>query len=281
MWRLLGKLTDQQKSLIEERLKYTDKELAKKGVRPGYRGAEHDVADDQTLGDQTHGGGGASGHYSSSGGGAPPPSGRPAPLHPPAGGLLPGSGAPSPVRRPSSPGGRRPGSGIGGGGGFGSGGGAGGVGGAATANGILGNVRGGGGGAAAAPSPAPSEQRPRGIPSFGDSASVRASLPLAPGAFNHHAAPAHHHAAHATAGGAGAMGSGVSPLPGLGHQPEPDMRRDFRKYIDTLAGGFQSWCSVEPPTPHGLLQGQWQADGWAAWWRPAPVGTSGALMWLP
>jgi hypothetical protein len=40
MWKLLGRLTDQQKSLIEERLKYVDKELAKKGLRAGYRRVE-------------------------------------------------------------------------------------------------------------------------------------------------------------------------------------------------------------------------------------------------
>ena len=37
LWRLAGKLTDQQRSLIEERLKYTDKELSKKGLRAGFR----------------------------------------------------------------------------------------------------------------------------------------------------------------------------------------------------------------------------------------------------
>ena len=37
MWKWLGKLTDQQRSLIEERLKYTDKELAKQGLKPGFR----------------------------------------------------------------------------------------------------------------------------------------------------------------------------------------------------------------------------------------------------
>jgi hypothetical protein len=40
MWRWLGKLTDQQRSLIEERLKYTDKELAKQGLKPGFRREE-------------------------------------------------------------------------------------------------------------------------------------------------------------------------------------------------------------------------------------------------
>ncbi|GAX77872.1 hypothetical protein CEUSTIGMA_g5314.t1 [Chlamydomonas eustigma] len=39
MWKWLGKLTDQQRSLIEERLKYTDKELAKQGLQPGFRAA--------------------------------------------------------------------------------------------------------------------------------------------------------------------------------------------------------------------------------------------------
>lgn len=40
LWRHLGKLSDASRTLVEERLKYTDKELAKKGVRPGYRAAE-------------------------------------------------------------------------------------------------------------------------------------------------------------------------------------------------------------------------------------------------
>lgn len=36
MWNLLGRLTDQQKTIIEERLKSMDKELAKDGRKPGY-----------------------------------------------------------------------------------------------------------------------------------------------------------------------------------------------------------------------------------------------------
>lgn len=41
MWRLLGKdLTDQQRSLIGERLRSADKELAKKGLKAGYRVGE-------------------------------------------------------------------------------------------------------------------------------------------------------------------------------------------------------------------------------------------------
>ncbi|KAG1675584.1 hypothetical protein FOA52_014172 [Chlamydomonas sp. UWO 241] len=39
LWSYLGRLTDQQRSLIEERLKYTDKELAKQGLTAGFRGA--------------------------------------------------------------------------------------------------------------------------------------------------------------------------------------------------------------------------------------------------
>ena len=38
IWQLLGRLTDQQQSLIVERLKYREKELAKCGVTGGYRG---------------------------------------------------------------------------------------------------------------------------------------------------------------------------------------------------------------------------------------------------
>ncbi|KAJ9516943.1 hypothetical protein QJQ45_027414, partial [Haematococcus lacustris] len=37
LWRHLPKVVDPAKSLIEERLKYTDKQLAKQGVRAGYR----------------------------------------------------------------------------------------------------------------------------------------------------------------------------------------------------------------------------------------------------
>ncbi len=38
LWRHLGnKLTDSAKTLIEERLKYADKQLAKNGLAPGYR----------------------------------------------------------------------------------------------------------------------------------------------------------------------------------------------------------------------------------------------------
>eukprot|EP00798_Chlamydomonas_sp_ICE-L_P001437 gene1437-32811_t len=37
VWRYAGKLSDQQRSLIEERFKYTDKDLARMGVAPGYR----------------------------------------------------------------------------------------------------------------------------------------------------------------------------------------------------------------------------------------------------
>jgi len=38
LWRLLdGKVGDAAKTLIEERLKYTDKELARAGLHPGYR----------------------------------------------------------------------------------------------------------------------------------------------------------------------------------------------------------------------------------------------------
>ena len=38
MLRMLdGKVPDASKTLIEERLKYTDKELARAGLRPGYR----------------------------------------------------------------------------------------------------------------------------------------------------------------------------------------------------------------------------------------------------
>uniref|UniRef100_A0A7S0RW58 TOG domain-containing protein n=1 Tax=Chlamydomonas leiostraca TaxID=1034604 RepID=A0A7S0RW58_9CHLO len=40
LWRYLGKLTDASRTLVEERLKYTDKELAKKGLKPGYRAVE-------------------------------------------------------------------------------------------------------------------------------------------------------------------------------------------------------------------------------------------------
>lgn len=40
IWKHIGKLTDQQRSLIEERFKYTDKELAKHGLRPGHRADE-------------------------------------------------------------------------------------------------------------------------------------------------------------------------------------------------------------------------------------------------
>ncbi len=40
LWRLLGtKLPEGAKTLIEERLKYTDRELARKGLRPGYKAA--------------------------------------------------------------------------------------------------------------------------------------------------------------------------------------------------------------------------------------------------
>jgi hypothetical protein len=35
VWRLLGRLSDQQKGLVEERLKSVDKDLAKKGLAPG------------------------------------------------------------------------------------------------------------------------------------------------------------------------------------------------------------------------------------------------------
>jgi len=35
MWKLLGRLSDQQKGLVEERLKSVDKDLAKKGLAPG------------------------------------------------------------------------------------------------------------------------------------------------------------------------------------------------------------------------------------------------------
>lgn len=36
MWPLLGKVSDQQKTIVEERLKALDKELAKAGKRAGY-----------------------------------------------------------------------------------------------------------------------------------------------------------------------------------------------------------------------------------------------------
>ncbi len=35
MWRLLGRLSDTQKGLVEERLKSVDKDLAKRGLAPG------------------------------------------------------------------------------------------------------------------------------------------------------------------------------------------------------------------------------------------------------
>lgn len=37
IWRLLGKLGDQARTLVEERLKYTDKQWAKQGLRAGYK----------------------------------------------------------------------------------------------------------------------------------------------------------------------------------------------------------------------------------------------------
>jgi len=38
LWRLLdGKLPDASRALIEERLKYTDKQLTRAGLYPGYR----------------------------------------------------------------------------------------------------------------------------------------------------------------------------------------------------------------------------------------------------
>jgi hypothetical protein len=39
IWKLLGKLTDQQTGIIEERLKTVDKDLARRGLAPGHRAA--------------------------------------------------------------------------------------------------------------------------------------------------------------------------------------------------------------------------------------------------
>jgi hypothetical protein len=43
-WALLGRLTDQQRSIIQERFKQTDKQLARQGLAAGYRAGEAPAA---------------------------------------------------------------------------------------------------------------------------------------------------------------------------------------------------------------------------------------------
>ena len=92
MWKWLGKLTDQQRDLIQERLKYTDKELAKQGLKPGFRAAQ--MEPEAMEWEPSVGGGG----------GSKPASPRPAS---PAGGKGPTAarpGSPMSKLRPASPG---------------------------------------------------------------------------------------------------------------------------------------------------------------------------------
>lgn len=60
-WALLGRLTDQQRSIVEERLKNVDKSLARQGLRAGYRTA--------AAGSGAGSGGGAAGEGSVEAGG--------------------------------------------------------------------------------------------------------------------------------------------------------------------------------------------------------------------
>lgn len=48
IWKLLGRLTDQQKGIIEERLKTVDKDMAKKNLSPGWRTAALAQSQQQT-----------------------------------------------------------------------------------------------------------------------------------------------------------------------------------------------------------------------------------------
>lgn len=52
IWNNLGKLNDQQKSIVEERFKYREKLLEKKGERPGYRGSRPPSPSPLTIGMQ-------------------------------------------------------------------------------------------------------------------------------------------------------------------------------------------------------------------------------------
>ena len=69
VWKHLGRLTDQQKGIIEERLKTVDKEMARKGLAPCFRAAALAAAtasaDGSGMG-QADGGAGAEGSNSSS-----------------------------------------------------------------------------------------------------------------------------------------------------------------------------------------------------------------------
>jgi cytoskeleton-associated protein 5 len=69
VWRHLSgaRLTDQQRSLVEERLRSSERELAKKGLVPGYRAAEFGLAPPAEVVAQQ--GGGGAGRGGSSGGG--------------------------------------------------------------------------------------------------------------------------------------------------------------------------------------------------------------------
>ncbi|KXZ46795.1 TOG1 protein [Gonium pectorale] len=49
LWEYLGRLTDQQKSLIEERLKHTGARLARMGLQPGYKAADFGVVQDDPM----------------------------------------------------------------------------------------------------------------------------------------------------------------------------------------------------------------------------------------
>lgn len=44
IWDYLGRLSDQQKSLIEERIKSTGNKLSRQGLQPGYKMAEYGLA---------------------------------------------------------------------------------------------------------------------------------------------------------------------------------------------------------------------------------------------
>ncbi len=44
VWDFLGRLSDQQKSLIEERIKTAGNKLSRQGLQPGYKMAEYGLA---------------------------------------------------------------------------------------------------------------------------------------------------------------------------------------------------------------------------------------------